>query len=235
MNITIRKIVGGYVVIDNTNIEDSRYFANSKELADYINPPAAKPEIEATDFLREESAKAQSAYKCTAPPFPSNHANLQNMVSNINCANTPFMNAQMNCGAYTASILNNNASQQGSVIGGVQQHDKQSIATSITKTQFDNYKPVREGAQEAKAKEADKPKQSADDRLRVFFSQAQAQGYQGRVLDYISALIAAKKYLNAQDADNSQDSDSDLPELVRARRSGDTVKVSINDLQDDGK
>lgn len=106
-----------------------------------------------------------------APPFPSNQASAMN----INA-----MHAYS--GSQNAAFAN---------LGGNQFN---------ASAQFDNCKPMREGVQEAKAKEANKPKQSADDRLRAFFSQAQAQGYQGRVLDYITAVKAARCFLNSQDA-----------------------------------
>lgn len=109
MKTTIETIEDGYLI---TNWIGERFFKKTiQEVADHINPPTAKPEIQASDFLKAEAAKAQS-YKCTAPPYPSNQANLGQM--NINAANAY-------CGGIQYSMANL-AQQQGT--GSIADIDK---------------------------------------------------------------------------------------------------------------
>lgn len=126
-----------------------------------------------------------------APPYPSNQASSWN----INAANT--------AGLASKQFSMNNAYNANDLLAGQQFNANQ---------QFDNYHHVPgrgydsgKQSQKVEPKETDKPKKSADDKLYAFFSQAQAQGYQGRVLDYITAVKAARCFLNSQDSDNLQD------------------------------
>lgn len=135
MQIEIISVIDGYIIKENvTGGKFTKTFKKTlSDVADHIDPrhprtvasqydiahdihlqevaSKAKPEIQASDFLKAEAAKAQS-YKCTAPPYPSNQANLGQM--NINAANAY-------CGGIQYSMANL-AQQQGT--GSIADIDK---------------------------------------------------------------------------------------------------------------
>lgn len=129
-----------------------------------------------------------------APPYPSNQAQASAM--NINALH-----------AQTSNMLNANINDY---LAGAQLNHQQWSSQGVNAHQVKLQRAVDNALaeQERIQKEHDaehNPKKSSGERLHAFFSQAAAQGYQGRVLDYISAVKAAQCFLNSQGADNLQD------------------------------
>ena len=89
------------------------------------------------------------------------------------------------------------------------------------------YQPTA-GKNAGDAQKTNKQAAVSNDEVLKLFHRAQAHGYQGRVQDYISALIAAKDFLRKQDADSVED-DSDIEQIARERKGDATVKVSLDD------